>query len=40
MITLDEVLMIGDGADVTLGAPLIAGASVAAEIVEQTRPRS
>ena len=37
IITLDEVLMIGDGADVTLGAPLIAGASVAAEIVEQTR---
>jgi len=37
IITLDEVLMIGDGAEVTVGAPLIAGASVAAEIVEQTR---
>ncbi|MFZ5618290.1 MAG: 50S ribosomal protein L21 [Pseudomonadota bacterium] len=37
VITLDEVLMIGNGAAVTVGAPLIAGASVAAEIVEQAR---
>ena len=37
IITLDEVLMIGNGAAVTVGAPLIAGASVAAEIVEQGR---
>jgi len=37
MITLDEVLMVGDGANVTVGAPRVAGASVAAEIVEQTR---
>ncbi len=37
VITLGEVLMIGDGAAVTVGAPLIDGASVAAEIVEQAR---
>lgn len=37
VITLEEVLMIGDGAAVTVGAPLVAGASVAAEIVEQSR---
>ncbi len=38
-ITLADVLMIGDGGDVTLGAPSISGASVAAEILEQTRGR-
>ncbi len=38
-ITLADVLMIGDGGDVTLGAPNISGASVAAEILEQTRGR-
>jgi large subunit ribosomal protein L21 len=37
IITLDEVLMIGNGAAVTVGAPLIDGASVAVEIVEQAR---
>lgn len=37
IITLEEVLMVGDGASVTVGAPLVAGASVAAEIVEQAR---
>lgn len=39
LITLDNVLMIGDGKDVTLGAPSVAGAAVAAEIVEQARAR-
>ena len=29
--------MIGDGAEVAAGTPLIAGASVAATVVEQTR---
>ncbi|VAW04710.1 LSU ribosomal protein L21p [hydrothermal vent metagenome] len=38
-ITLADVLMIGNGGDVTLGAPNISGASVAAEILEQTRGR-
>ncbi len=37
VVTLGEVLMIGDGADVKIGAPFIDGASVAGEIVEQTR---
>jgi large subunit ribosomal protein L21 len=37
LVTLDEVLMLGDGANVTIGAPRVAGASVAAEIVEQAR---
>jgi len=35
-VTFGEVLMIG-GATVQLGAPTVAGASVAGEIVEQTR---
>jgi large subunit ribosomal protein L21 len=36
-IELAEVLMIGDGAEVATGAPLLAGASVSATIVEQGR---
>jgi len=36
-VELGEVLMVGDGADVSTGAPLLAGASVSAELVEQTR---
>ncbi len=38
-ITLDEVLMVGEGGDVTVGAPTVSGASVAAEIVEQMRDK-
>ena len=37
VIDLDEVLMIGDGAEVATGAPLLAGASVSATVVEQSR---
>ena len=37
VIELAEVLMIGEGAEVTTGTPLLAGASVAATVVEQTR---
>jgi large subunit ribosomal protein L21 len=37
IVTLEQVLMIANGANVTVGAPLVAGASVAAQIVEQTR---
>lgn len=37
IVTLNDVLMIGAGADITVGAPLVAGAAVAAEIVEQAR---
>ena len=36
-IELAEVLMIGEGAAVTTGTPLLAGASVAATVVEQKR---
>ncbi len=39
VITLDDVLMLGDGADVTVGAPKVDGASVAAEILEQKRDK-
>jgi len=36
-VTFDNVLMVGTGSDVTLGAPLVDGASVVGELVEQTR---
>ena len=37
VIELAEVLMIGEGAEVTTGTPLLAGASVAASVVDQIR---
>ena len=37
VVTLDHVLMIANGADITVGAPFIDGAAVAGEIVDQTR---
>lgn len=37
VVSFGEVLMIADGAAITIGAPMIAGASVAAEIIEQAR---
>jgi large subunit ribosomal protein L21 len=37
-VTLGDVLMVGgDGAEARAGTPMIAGASVTAEVVEQTR---
>ena len=36
-IELSEVLMVGDDSGVKIGAPLVAGATVTAEIVAQTR---
>jgi large subunit ribosomal protein L21 len=36
-ITLAEVLMIGDGANITVGVPTVKGASVAAEVVGQEK---
>ena len=38
-ITFDQVLLVssGDGANVTVGKPTVAGAKVSAEIVDQTR---
>lgn len=38
-ITFDEVLMVGAEGDVTIGAPLVDGASVVAELVEQKRDK-
>ena len=35
-ITFDTVLMVGEGASVTVGAPLVAGATVTAELAQQT----
>lgn len=36
-IALNEVLMVGEGAGAKVGAPLVAGASVAAEVIAQDR---
>jgi len=36
-VDFDQVLMLGEGAAVTLGAPLVAGAHVQAEIIAQAR---
>jgi large subunit ribosomal protein L21 len=36
-IELGDVLMVGDGATVSTGTPLLSGASVSAELVEQRR---
>ncbi|HPK32883.1 MAG: 50S ribosomal protein L21 [Ottowia sp.] len=32
-ITIDQVLAVGNGSDLTVGAPLVAGASVTAKVV-------
>ncbi len=36
-VALDEVLMVGEGASASVGSPTVDGATVAAEIVEQSR---
>ena len=36
-VAFDQVLLVGSEGGVTVGAPLVAGASVSGEIVEQTR---
>ncbi|HTV44072.1 MAG TPA: 50S ribosomal protein L21 [Stellaceae bacterium] len=36
-VAFDQVLIIGDGAEITTGAPLVAGATVGATVVEQSR---
>ena len=36
-ITLDQVLMVGEGESVKIGAPLVAGATVKAKVVSQGR---
>ncbi|HYD32786.1 MAG TPA: 50S ribosomal protein L21 [Azospirillaceae bacterium] len=36
-IQLDDVLMVSDGGDARIGTPVVAGASVTAEVVKQDR---
>ncbi len=36
-ITFDQVLMVGEGEDVKIGAPVVEGAKVTAEVVSQGR---
>ena len=36
-VVFDQVLMVGEGGEATIGTPLVEGASVAAELVEQGR---
>ncbi len=38
-VTFDEVLMVGNDTDTTVGAPIVEGASVVAEVVDQGRNR-
>ena len=38
-VTLDEVLLVGDGDATTIGSPLVAGALVSALVAEQFRDR-
>ncbi len=40
IVTFDQVLMVGDGAGVTVGAPLVEGALVAAELVDTKKQRT
>lgn len=36
-VTFDQVLMVGEGADIKVGAPILAGASVKATVLNQAR---
>ncbi|MFN4010859.1 MAG: 50S ribosomal protein L21 [Pannonibacter sp.] len=38
-VTFEEVLMLGNGEETTIGAPFVAGATVTAEVVDQARNR-
>ncbi|WP_417309511.1 50S ribosomal protein L21 [Devosia sp.] len=40
VVTFDEILMVGEGDDVTVGAPLVEGASVAAHFVSTKKQRT
>ena len=40
VVTFDQVLMVGNGADVTVGAPLVEGALVAGHVVETAKERT
>ncbi len=36
-LTFDKVMLIGDGANISVGAPLVSGASVSIEILEHVK---
>ena len=38
-ITFDQVMMVGEGDKITLGAPTVKGATVTAEVMDQKRTR-
>ena len=40
VVTFDQVLVVGNGDDVTVGAPLVAGASVAGHLVHNKKQRT
>src|ERR1043165_4763107 len=40
VVTFDQVLMVGNGDDVTVGAPLVAGATVAGHLVHNKKHRT
>src|SRR3954468_84595 len=40
VVTFDQVLMVGNGDDVTVGAPLVAGATVAGHLVNNKKQRT
>ena len=40
VVTFDQVLMVGNGDDVTVGAPLVSGASVAGHLVSNKKQRT
>jgi large subunit ribosomal protein L21 len=40
VVTFDQVLMVSNGADVTVGAPLVAGATVAGHLVNNKKQRT
>jgi large subunit ribosomal protein L21 len=40
IVTFDQVLMVGEGAGVTVGSPVVAGALVAAELIETAKEKT
>jgi large subunit ribosomal protein L21 len=36
-VSLDEVLMLGEGGNITVGSPVVKGASVTAKVIEQRK---
>ena len=38
-VTFDDILAVGDGADIKIGQPVVDGASVVADVLEQGRLR-